>query len=146
MGCYPLLQGIFPTQGLDQSLLSLLHCQDGSLPLEPPGNGEVWVINLHRSALGDNDCQYRKIKSMIIVRETLHSVCILFCPVFMVIRLLFRKQVKDDGDGLRVPNLGRGWRGEVDPSQTSGIVEPRKCVPKVLDLPGSQEILQIYIL
>ena len=36
--------------------------------------------------------------------------------------------------------------GEVAPSQTSGIVEPRKSVPKVLDLPGSQEILQMYIL
>ena len=41
-----------------------------------------------------------------------------------------------------VCGVGRG--GEVALSQTSGIVEPRKCVPKVLDLPGSQEILQIY--
>ena len=33
-----LLQVIFPTQGLNLSLLHLLHCQEDSLPLAPPGN------------------------------------------------------------------------------------------------------------
>ena len=32
-----LLQGIFPTQGLDLCLLDLLHRQAGSLLLAPPG-------------------------------------------------------------------------------------------------------------
>ena len=32
-----LLQGIFPTQGLNPSLLGLLHWQVSSLPLAPPG-------------------------------------------------------------------------------------------------------------
>ena len=31
-----LLQGILPTQGLNLYLLSLLHWQEGSLPLAPP--------------------------------------------------------------------------------------------------------------
>ena len=31
------LQGIFPTQGLNSCLLYLLHWQEGSLPLAPPG-------------------------------------------------------------------------------------------------------------
>ena len=35
--CHSLLQGIFPTQGLNSSLLCLLHRQAGSLPLAPPG-------------------------------------------------------------------------------------------------------------
>ena len=35
--CHALLQGIFPTQGSNQSLLHLLHRQAGSLPLAPPG-------------------------------------------------------------------------------------------------------------
>ena len=35
--CYILLQGIFPTQGLNPYLLCLLHWQAGSLPLAPPG-------------------------------------------------------------------------------------------------------------
>ena len=37
VGCHALLQGIFPTQGLNPHLLSLLHWQQGSLPLAPPG-------------------------------------------------------------------------------------------------------------
>ena len=36
MGCYSLLQGVFPTQGLNPHLLCLLHWQVGSLPLAPP--------------------------------------------------------------------------------------------------------------
>ena len=37
VGCHFLLQGIFPTQGLNLSLLHLLHWQVGSLLLTPPG-------------------------------------------------------------------------------------------------------------
>ena len=36
-GCHALLQGIFPTQGLNPSLLCLLHWQASTLPLAPPG-------------------------------------------------------------------------------------------------------------
>ena len=41
-----LLQGIFPTQGSNLCLLSLLHWQVGSLPLAPPGKppGERWQM------------------------------------------------------------------------------------------------------
>ena len=37
VGCHALLQEIFPTQGLNPRLLSLLHWQVCSLPLAPPG-------------------------------------------------------------------------------------------------------------
>ena len=37
MSYHALLQGIFPTQGLNSHLLHLLHLQDGSLPLAPSG-------------------------------------------------------------------------------------------------------------
>ena len=37
MGCYALLQGIFPSQRLNLHLLHLLHSQASSLPLAPPG-------------------------------------------------------------------------------------------------------------
>ena len=37
VGCHFLLQGNFPTQGLNLSLLCLLHWQVGSLLLAPPG-------------------------------------------------------------------------------------------------------------
>ena len=38
VGCHGLLQGIFPTQGWNPRLLSLLHWQTGCLPLAPPGS------------------------------------------------------------------------------------------------------------
>ena len=37
VGCRTLLQGIFPTQGLNPWFLCLLHWQISSLPLVPPG-------------------------------------------------------------------------------------------------------------
>ena len=37
VGCFALLQGIFPTQGPNPRLLHLLYWQEGSLPLMPPG-------------------------------------------------------------------------------------------------------------
>ena len=37
LGYHVLLQGIFPSQGLNPRLLHLLHWQAGSLPLVPPG-------------------------------------------------------------------------------------------------------------
>ena len=37
VGCHALLQGIFPTQGLNPGLLHLLYWQVGCLPLVPPG-------------------------------------------------------------------------------------------------------------
>ena len=37
VGSHGLLQGIFPTQGLNSDLLCLLHWQVGSLQLAPPG-------------------------------------------------------------------------------------------------------------
>ena len=38
VGCHALLQEIFPTQGLNPSLLCLLHWHVDSLPLVPPGH------------------------------------------------------------------------------------------------------------
>ena len=42
-GCRFLLQGIFPTQGSNQGLLSLLHWQADSLPLAPPGKPPLYI-------------------------------------------------------------------------------------------------------
>ena len=41
VGCHALLQGIFPTQGLNLCLLCLMHWQAGSLSLAPPGQGLI---------------------------------------------------------------------------------------------------------
>ena len=44
VGYHALLQGIFPTQGLNLCLLSLLNWQEGSLPLGPPGKPQLYRI------------------------------------------------------------------------------------------------------
>ena len=48
MGCHAILQGIFPTQGSNPSVLGLLHWQVGSLPLTPSGKpskkARGWLI------------------------------------------------------------------------------------------------------
>ena len=41
VGCRALLQGIFPTQGSNPRLLCLLHWQEGSLSLVPPGQPKL---------------------------------------------------------------------------------------------------------
>ena len=45
VGCHPLLQGIFPTQGLSLCLLHLLHRQADPLPLAPPGKPTMQVFD-----------------------------------------------------------------------------------------------------
>ena len=47
VGCGALLQGIFPTQGSKLHLLYLLHRQEGSLPLAPPGKSFTETIARH---------------------------------------------------------------------------------------------------
>ena len=49
VGCYALLQGIFPVQGLNPHLLHLLHWQAGSLPLAP---GEEFMLPLQEAWVG----------------------------------------------------------------------------------------------
>ena len=44
-GCYFFLQGIFQTQGLNLSLLCLLHWQACSLPLGPPENPKLGYVS-----------------------------------------------------------------------------------------------------
>ena len=46
MDCHALLQGIFPTQGSNLCLLSLLHWQLGSLPPVSPGKPHMNVYGL----------------------------------------------------------------------------------------------------
>ena len=47
VGCYFFLQQIFPTKGLNPSLLGLLHLQVGSLLLVPPGRPHVMYLFFH---------------------------------------------------------------------------------------------------
>ena len=49
--CNFLLQGIFPTQGSNPSLWHLLHRQEGSLPLLPPGKPSPALYHLGKFIL-----------------------------------------------------------------------------------------------
>ena len=48
VGCHFLLQGIFPTQGSNLCLVHLLHWQEDSLPLLPPGKLYLCIKEIKR--------------------------------------------------------------------------------------------------
>ena len=56
VSCHALLQGIFPTQGSNPSLLHLPYWQAGSLPLAPPGK----PVHIYT---------YRHIKTVLSLKE-----------------------------------------------------------------------------
>ena len=56
VGCHALLQGIFPTQGSNPSLLCLLHWQEGSLPLVPPGKPKMLISQSCLTLCDPMDC------------------------------------------------------------------------------------------
>ena len=59
VGCHALLQGIFPTQGLNSCLLHVLHWQAGSLPLVLPRKPQgvqlfIALLLFSRSVVSDS--------------------------------------------------------------------------------------------
>ena len=68
VSCHALLQGIFPIQGSNLHLLSLLHWQLGSLPLVPPGGPCA-----HLGTLNTTTC----------------SECFMFCYFWMARLIIF---------------------------------------------------------
>jgi len=56
VGSHSLHQGTFPTQGLNQGLLCLLHWQMGSLPLAPPGKLLQILLVFKQQAVGSFHC------------------------------------------------------------------------------------------
>ena len=89
-----LLQGIFPTQGLNTCLLCLLHWQAGSLPLAPPGKPQTMSTEgqlLARQPLsswlavqsGRQESQIHRHKDThthLAIKETSHSCFPFQCP------------------------------------------------------------------
>ena len=77
VGCRVLLQGIFPTHGLNPHLLSLMHWQAGSLPLAPPGRGVLrakacgWSQRSWLRKASRAEVQKKKPASMVIIHPTL---------------------------------------------------------------------------
>ena len=67
VGCYSLLQGIFLTQGSNLCLLHLLHWQEGSLPLVPPGKPQLSQIYVYNE---------REMREIFLLRQK-RSLCTL---------------------------------------------------------------------
>ena len=59
VSCHALLQGIFPTQGSNPSLLCLLLWQEDSLPLAPPGKTSLLTIVLNHTWMNQILCNGR---------------------------------------------------------------------------------------
>ena len=58
VSCCALLQGIFPTWGLNPYLLCVLHWQMGSLPLASPGKPKITLIHVYKQFSAGSDSSY----------------------------------------------------------------------------------------
>ena len=74
VGCYALLQGIFPTQGSNLCLLCLPHWQVGSLPLAPPGKS---LYPLDRQGIPYMSFFIAGLLRSLNIIVTLHKKCLL---------------------------------------------------------------------
>ena len=89
MGCHFLLQGIFPTQGLNPSLLHLLLWQTGSLPLAPPqfshlvmsDSATPWTAACQASLSITNSWSLPKLMS---IESVPSSYLILYYPLLLL--------------------------------------------------------------
>ena len=64
VGCHALLQGIFPTQGLNLRLLCLLHWQASSLPLVLPINNSLPLLPISATHASWWGCTSVRIQSL----------------------------------------------------------------------------------
>ena len=85
MGCYFLLQGIFPTKRSNLCLLSLLHWQVDSLPLS---HHEVYLIFINTRFLYLTP--YNKVSNVFYILQLINS----FLKVFSSLFLLHNKKKK----------------------------------------------------
>ena len=121
MGCHVLLQGIFPSQGLNQLLLSLLHCKVVSLPLAPPAKTKDPLCNSYylgvclfissfpwAQSLGNEPIPWTSLGNM--CAESPEEVLItmelsLSCPLARDFLFQFRQ---DSGKSANTHSQGRG--------------------------------------
>ena len=80
----PLIQGIFPAQGLNLCLLCLLHCQVGSLPQAPPGKPHEFNIQFQICQLlgiGTGGQNLKSSLSSLTFQQ--RQVCLWFHPIYI---------------------------------------------------------------
>ena len=91
MGCYALLQGIFPTQGSNPHFLHTLHWQAGSLPLPPPRKPKAF---LRRTELQKTQCKSNYSSEHILdtsssLKDVIHmAIFVLLCILGKFLQML----------------------------------------------------------
>ena len=91
MGCYALLQGIFPTQGSNPHFLHTLHWQAGSLPLAPPRKPKAF---LRRTELQKTQCKSNYSSEHILdtsssLKDVIHmAIFVLLCILGKFLQML----------------------------------------------------------
>ena len=125
VGCHSLLQGIFPTQGLNPRLL---HCRQMLLPSEPPGKSNkqtnkinnLWLLKEHMlernffSNCGKHYTQSRHFWCQLVVlgskcgQQNLISGCE---SLFIYLFNLFLAARVSHGSGLSLQTTGSRYKG-----------------------------------
>ena len=93
-GYHFLLQGIFPSQGLNPCLLCLLHWQVGSLPLVLPGKPFSWIVDIILLVISVKGWCREIITCELCPTSVLMSkLIILICIVFIIYILTLLKEL-----------------------------------------------------
>ena len=98
VSCHALLQGIFPTQGSNPCLLCLLHWQESSLPLVPPGKPKILIMGANCTTSGNlkEPDKHGHIPGL------RHAFIRNWCPCGIWRLLFFESPSKDIGDVMHV--------------------------------------------
>ena len=132
MGCHFLLQGIFPTQGLNPSLLHLLLWQTGSLPLAPPqfshlvmsDSATPWTAACQASLSITNSWSLPKLMS---IESVPSNYLILYHPLLLLPSIFPSNRVFSNESAfcIRWPKY-RSFSFSISPSnEHSGLISSR---------------------
>ena len=101
VGCYALLLGIFPTQGLNMGPLCLLHWQAGSLPLAPPGKPQRMLsakeLRLPNGRINAFKCWRRLLKVLWTARRLNQSILKEINPKYSLEGLVLKLKLQYSG-------------------------------------------------
>ena len=98
VGCHFLLQDFFPTQGSNPCLLCLLHWQESSLPLVPPGKPKILIMGANCTTSGN----LKEPDKHGHVPGLRHAFIRNWCPCGIWRLLFFESPSKDIGDVMHV--------------------------------------------
>ena len=157
VACHALLQGIFPTQGSNPRLLSLLHWQMGSLPLVPPGKprdalvvrslSHVWLFATPWTAAHHASLSFtisRNLLRLVSIELVMPCNHLILCYPLLLLPSIFpsiRVFSKESGLRIRWPKYRR-FSISISPSnEYSGLISFRINWFDLLTLQGTLKSL-----